>query len=131
MSLHELGLKRSNNCLCGYWKFYMVSKQLFQWLLELIQKVSQKLPLQLTGHKYIQSSENCGYLSSFNSILSNWRVSEASETLSGVTQLKIGDIRLFIMCGHTYFILYFDPRIFVFASWSIPSHTSTKQSLFI
>ena len=28
----------------------------------------------------------------------NWRASEASETLSGVTQLKIGDICLYI-CG--------------------------------
>ncbi len=34
-----------------------------------------------------------------HSILINWRASEASETLSGVTQLKIGDICLFIyMC---------------------------------
>ena len=39
-----------------------------------------------------------------------WRVSGASETLSGVTQLKIGDICLF-MCGCTYVILYFDPRV--------------------
>ncbi len=46
---------------------------------------------------------------------SNWRVSEASKTLSGVTQWKIGDICLFIyVYGCTYVILYFDPCIFVF-----------------
>ncbi len=27
-----------------------------------------------------------------------------------------------------YVILYFDPHVFVFASWSIPFHTSTKQN---
>ncbi len=43
----------------------------------------------------------------------NWQMSRASETLSGVTQLKIGDICLFIyMCGRAYVILYFDPLIF-------------------
>ncbi len=44
----------------------------------------------------------------------NWRASGASQTLSGVTQLKIGDVCLFIyMFGRTYVILYFDPRIFL------------------
>ena len=45
-----------------------------------------------------------------------WRASEASETLSGVTQLKIGDVCLFIyMFGHTYVILYFDPRVLLYS----------------
>ncbi len=49
---------------------------------------------------------------------SNWRASVASETLTGVTQSKIGDVYLFIylfvyMFGRTYVILYFDPRVFV------------------
>jgi len=35
--------------------------------------------------------------------------SGASETLSGVTQLKIGDMCLF---RRTYVILYFDPLVF-------------------
>ncbi len=35
----------------------------------------------------------------------------ASETLSGVTQLKIGDVCLFIF-GRMYVILYFDPLVF-------------------
>ncbi len=47
----------------------------------------------------------------------NWQASEASETLSGVTQRKIRDNYLFIYMW-TYVILYFDPRIFVLASWS-------------
>ncbi len=43
------------------------------------------------------------------------------ETLSWVTQLKIGDICLCIynyVCGCTCVILYFDPHVFVFALWS-------------
>ncbi len=36
----------------------------------------------------------------------------ASETLTGVTQLKIGDVCLF-MFGRTYVILYFDPLVLV------------------
>ncbi len=40
----------------------------------------------------------------------NWR---ASETLTGVTQLKIGDVCLFVyMFGRTYVTLYFDPLVF-------------------
>ena len=36
----------------------------------------------------------------------------ASETLTGVTQLKIGDVCLFMyMFGRTYVILYFDPLV--------------------
>ena len=63
-------------------------------------------------------------------IATNKYVGRASETLSGVTQLKIGDISLFIyVCRCTYVILYFDPHIFVLAPWSTPFHTSTKQNL--
>ncbi len=56
-----------------------------------------------------------------SSILNNWRASEASETLSGVTQLKIGDICLF------YVWTYVRHRVFVFAWWSTPSPCPTKQ----
>ncbi len=48
-----------------------------------------------------------------------WRASVANETLTGVTQLKIGDVCSFIyMFGRTYVILYFDPRVFVLVLWS-------------
>ncbi len=77
--------------------------------------------------------------------MGNWRASVASETLTGVTQSKIGDvywrasvasetltgvkmkksgmfIYLFVyMFGRTYVILYFDPRVFVLVMWSTPS----------
>ncbi len=52
-----------------------------------------------------------------------------SETLSGVTQLKIRDDCLYNMFGRTYVILYFDPCIFVFAWWSTPSQTSLNRIL--
>ena len=66
------------------------------------------------------------------SSFTNWRAREASETLSEVAQLKIGDVCLFLyMCGRMHVILYFDPHVFVFASWSIPSHTSTKLNLLV
>ncbi len=65
-----------------------------------------------------------------------WRASLASETLTGVTQSKIGDVSLLAserserdtyrgknvknrgclfvyMFGRTYVILYFDPRVFL------------------
>ncbi len=52
----------------------------------------------------------------------------ASETLTGVTQLKIGDVCLFIyMFGRMYVILYFDPRIFVLVRWSTPSQSSLNR----
>ncbi len=62
-----------------------------------------------------------------------WRASVASKTLSGVTQLKIGDVCLLLynMCGRMRVILYFDPHVFVFSSWSTPSYTYTKQNIFI
>ncbi len=41
--------------------------------------------------------------------------SEASQTLSGVTQLRIGDICLFIYVWTWHVILYLDPHVFVFA----------------
>ncbi len=56
-----------------------------------------------------------------------WR---ASETLTGVTQLKIGDVCLFIyMFGRTYAILYFDPRIFVLVMWSTPGQIALNRIL--
>ncbi len=47
-------------------------------------------------------------------LIYNWRANVESETLTGVTQLKIGDVCLFIyMLGRMYVILYFDPRAFL------------------
>ncbi len=64
----------------------------------------------------------CDYKLNFN-----WR---ASETLTGVTQLKIGDVCLFVyMFGRTYVILYFDPRIFVLVMWSTPSQITLNRVL--
>ncbi len=57
-----------------------------------------------------------------------WRASVASETLTGVTQLKIGDVCLY-MFGRTYVILYFDPRVFVFVMWSSPSQIALNRIL--
>ncbi len=93
-------------------------------------------------------------LSYFNH--THWRAIVASETLTGVTQSKIGDvyyfffficttyrgtnekigdvclfIYLYIMFGRMYVILYFDPRVFVLVMWSTPSQillTSTESS---
>ncbi len=43
-----------------------------------------------------------------------WRASVVSETLTAVTQLKIGDVCTFIyMCGCMYVILYFDLLVFL------------------
>ncbi len=56
-----------------------------------------------------------------------WRVSEASETLSGVTQLKIGDICLCLDVRMSF--LYFDPGIFVLIRWLAPSQTSLNRIL--
>ncbi len=59
-------------------------------------------------------------------LLCHWVIWRASETLSGVTQFEIRDISSFIyMCGRMYVSLYFDPRIFVYASWSTPPRTRT------
>ncbi len=56
-----------------------------------------------------------------------WR---ASETLTGVTQLKIGDVYLFVyMYGRMYVILYFDPRVFVLVMWSTPSQIALNRIL--
>ncbi len=56
----------------------------------------------------------------------SWR---ASETLTGVTQLKIGDVCLFIyMFGRTYVILYFDPPYFCVRSAFDPVPNFTKQN---
>ncbi len=57
-----------------------------------------------------------------------WRASVASETLTGVTQLKIGDVCLFIF-GLCKAFLYFDPRVFVLVRCSTPSQTSLNRIL--
>ncbi len=58
-----------------------------------------------------------------------WRASVASETLTGVTQSKIGDVCLFrYMYGRMYVILYFDPRVFVLVRLSTPVPNCTKQN---
>ncbi len=63
-----------------------------------------------------------------------WRASVASETLTGVTQSKIGDVCLFIylfiyIYGRTYVILYFDPRVFVLVMCSTPSQIALNRIL--
>ncbi len=53
----------------------------------------------------------------------------ASETLTGVTQLKIGDVCLFIyMFGRMYVILYFDSPYFCVRSAFDPVPNFTKQN---
>ncbi len=64
------------------------------------------------------------------------RASVASETLTGVTQSKIGDVCLFIylyICMDVRkAFLYFDPRVFVVSSVVDPVPNFTKQNfLFI
>ncbi len=62
----------------------------------------------------------------------NWRASVASETLTGETQSKIGDVGLFIYIhGRTYVILYFDPRVFVLVMWSTPSQIALNRILWL
>ncbi len=34
------------------------------------------------------------------------------------------------MCGHTYVIMYFDPRVFVFAWWSTSPHTPQNSLVY-
>ncbi len=64
---------------------------------------------------------------------SYWRASVASETLTGVTQSKIGDVCLFIylyICMDVRkAFLYFDPRVFVLVRLSTPSQTSLNRIL--
>ncbi len=60
----------------------------------------------------------------------NWnnrRASVATETLTGVTQSKIGDVCLFIY-GLTYVILYFDPPYFCVSSLFDPVPNFTKRN---
>ncbi len=58
-----------------------------------------------------------------------WRASVASETLTGVTQSKIGDVCLFVyIYGRTYVILYFDPPYFCVRSAFDPIPNYTKQN---
>ncbi len=58
----------------------------------------------------------------------NWRVSGVSKTLSGVIQLKIGDICIICLDACMSF-LYFDPGIFVFSWQSTPFQTSLNRIL--
>ncbi len=53
----------------------------------------------------------------------------ASETLSGVTQLKIGDICLYICLDVRMSFLYFDPHVFVLVRWLTLSQTSLNRIL--
>ncbi len=57
-----------------------------------------------------------------------WRASVASETLTGVTQLKIGCLFIYIY-GRMYVILYFDPHVFVLVMWSTPSQIALNRIL--
>ncbi len=68
---------------------------------------------------------------------SNWRASVASETLTGVTQSKIGDVSLFIYLFIYLYIcmdvrkafLYFDPRVFVLVRLPTPSKIALNRIL--
>ncbi len=57
-----------------------------------------------------------------------WRASVASETLTGVTQLKIGDVCLFICLDVLMSFCTLILRIFVFAPRSTPVPNFTKQN---
>ncbi len=59
----------------------------------------------------------------------SWRASVASETLTGVTQLKIGDICVFICMDVRMSFCTLTLRIFVFARRSTPSQTSLNRIL--
>ncbi len=57
------------------------------------------------------------------------KVPEAG-ALTGVTQSKIGDVCLFILCLDVRkAFLYFDPRVFVLVRLSTPSQTSLNRIL--
>ncbi len=63
-----------------------------------------------------------------------WRASVASETLTGVTQSKIGDVSLFIYLLYICMdvrkaFLYFDPRVFVLVRLSTPSQIALNRIL--
>ncbi len=62
-----------------------------------------------------------------------WRASVASETLTGVTQSKIGDVSLFVylyICMDVRkAFLYFDPRVFVLVRLSTPSQIALNRIL--
>ncbi len=104
----ELFSMRENNSMWGI-QFYHV-------ILHVILPMSNTLLVLL----------NFSVFSVKATIRCHWRASVASETLTGVTQSKIGDVYKFIylfvyMFGRTYVILYFDPRVFVLVMWSTPS----------
>ncbi len=70
------------------------------------------------------------YVFSYNSgRLYIWRASVASETLTGVTQLKIGDVCLFICLDVCMSFCTLTLRIFVFAPRLTPSQTSLNRIL--
>ncbi len=58
-----------------------------------------------------------------------WRASVASETLTGVTQLKIGDVCVFVYMDVRMSFCTLTLRIFVFAPRSTPSQTSLNRIL--
>ncbi len=57
-----------------------------------------------------------------------WRASVASETLTGVTQLKIGDVCLFIYMDVRMSFCTLTLRIFVLARCSTPVPDFTKRN---
>ncbi len=70
------------------------------------------------------------HLCSSTSLVIYWRATVASETLTGLTQSKIGDVCLFIyiMFGRMYVILYFDPPYFCVRLAFDPVPNFTKQN---
>ncbi len=55
-----------------------------------------------------------------------WRASVASETLTGVTQSKVGDVCLFI---YLYIWTYVCHRVFVLVMWSTPFQIALNRIL--
>ncbi len=113
------------------WNNSLKYHELFQVPKNIIVKVSRVEKYNIYIYSFIKVScykyNTCIRHSNFN-----WRVSEASETLSGITQLKIlkiGDICLYICLNIRKAFLYFDPCIFVLVLWSNPSQTSLNRIL--
>ncbi len=69
-------------------------------------------------------TEQNNFNMSTGGVLASWR---ASETLTEVTQLKIGDVFIY-MYGRTYVILYFDPPYFCVCSAFDPVPNFTKKN---
>ncbi len=64
-----------------------------------------------------------------NNIVCYWRASETSETLSGVTQLKIGDI-CYTCLDVCKAFLYFHPRVFVLVLFTLEIELFTVLNSF-